>query len=73
MTMEQGTGNKEHGFRQLLAWQKADDLAATIYGSMDQTDQETDLQSGEFQVPSSEFLDPESESQVPSSQFPGEA
>ncbi len=29
--MEQGTGNRELGFRKLLAWQKADDLAAEIF------------------------------------------
>ena len=29
--MEQGTGNKDHGFRKLLAWQAADDLASEIF------------------------------------------
>ena len=29
--MEQGAGNRELGFRQLIAWQKADDLAAEVY------------------------------------------
>ena len=31
MTVEQGTRNSEQGFRQLLAWRRADDLAADTY------------------------------------------
>jgi four helix bundle protein len=29
--MEQGTGNQERGFRRLVAWQKADDLASAVF------------------------------------------
>ena len=29
--MEQGTGNQEQGFRRLVAWQKADDLASAVF------------------------------------------
>ncbi len=29
--MEQGTGNKEQGFRRLRAWQKADELACAVF------------------------------------------
>ena len=32
--MEQGTRNKEQGFRRLVAWQKADDLASAVFSVM---------------------------------------
>src|SRR3989304_10118184 len=32
--MEQETRNKEQGFRRLVAWQKADDLASAVFSVM---------------------------------------
>ncbi len=31
MTMEQGARSEEQGFRRLLAWQRADELASAAY------------------------------------------
>lgn len=37
--MEQGTGNKDHGFRKLHAWQAADDLASEVFRLTERLDQ----------------------------------